>query len=148
MASDSDCRFCQIESEVPPRGFLFQNEYWSVGAHPNTAVPGWLVAHLRRHAPGLVDMSQAELASMGPTLALVARAMTAVLQPERIYFVHFGENYRHVHVVLMPRGAEVPPEHRSAGLHVNSKRYLDPARAKTVAEEIGRAIAEGSVGDG
>jgi diadenosine tetraphosphate (Ap4A) HIT family hydrolase len=103
-------------------------------------VRGWVVVYLRRHAAGLTDMSAAELRSMGPTLATAASAIERVLEPERVYSLMFGENVPHVHVVLVPRGKDVPPEHRSAALHVNAKLYADPQRAQEVAQRIRRAL--------
>ena len=64
-------------------------------------------------------MQPEELQSLGPTLAATARAIERVLQPERVYSVMFGEQIQHVHFVLMPRGKEVPVEHRSAALVLN-----------------------------
>ncbi len=77
---------------------------------------------------------------MGPTLSDAASAIESVLEPERVYSLMFGENVPHVHVVLVPRGKEVPPEHRSSALHVNAKLYEDPQRAQEVAERIRQAL--------
>jgi diadenosine tetraphosphate (Ap4A) HIT family hydrolase len=138
----SECRICEYERQPPPGGWFFQTEHWSVGRHPTMEVPGWVVCQLRRHAAGLVDMSADELASMGPTLAEVARAITAETDAERVYFVSFGENHRHVHVVLLPRGPEVPAEHRSSKLHANSGLYADPAAAAETEARIRAALAQ------
>jgi diadenosine tetraphosphate (Ap4A) HIT family hydrolase len=105
-----------------------------------TRVPGWVVVYLRRHAAGLTDMSPAELTSMGPTLSAAASAIENVLEPERVYSLMFGENVPHVHVVLVPRGKDVAPEHRSSALHVNAKLYEDPQRAQEVAERIRQTL--------
>ena len=134
------CRICEFVDSVPPGGWYTENEHWRVGPHIATRVPGWVVVYLRRHAAGLTDMSPAELASMGPTLAASASAIESVLEPERVYSVMFGENVPHVHVVLVPRGKDVPPEHRSSALHVNAKLYEDPQRAQEVAERIRQAL--------
>ena len=134
------CKICEFVDSVPQGGWYTENEHWRVGPHIATRVPGWVVIYLRRHAAGLTDMSQAELTSMGPTLSSAASAIESVLEPERVYSVMFGENVPHVHVVLIPRGKDVPPEHRSSALHVNAKLYEDPQRAEKVAERIRRAL--------
>lgn len=136
-----DCRICDYERQPPPGGWFFQTEHWSVGRHPTMQVPGWVACQLRRHAPGLADMTAEELASMGPTLATVARAITEHTDAERVYFVSFGENHRHVHVVLIPRGPNVAAEHRSSALHVNSKLYADPVAAEQTEQRLRVALA-------
>ena len=134
------CRICEFVDSAAPGGWYAENEHWRVGPHMATRVPGWVVVYLRRHAAGLTDMSAAELTSMGPTLSAAAAAITRVIEPERVYSVMFGENVPHVHVVLIPRGTDVPPEHRSSALHVNAKQYEDPQRVEEVAERIRQAL--------
>lgn len=60
---------------------------------------------------------------------------------ERVYLVMFGENIPHVHIVLIPRGANMPPEHRSSQLHVNAKQCVDPDAAAEVGARIRRRMA-------
>ena len=139
--SEAPCRICEYEREPPPGGWFFQTEHWSVGRHQTMEVPGWVVCQLRRHAPGLVDMTAAELSSMGPTLAAVAQVITAETDAERVYFVSFGENHRHVHVVLIPRGPGIPAHHRSSSLHANAKLYADPAGAAEAERRFRAALA-------
>lgn len=136
-----DCRICDYERQPPPGGWFFQTDHWSVGRHPTMQVPGWVACQLRRHAAGLADMTADELASMGPTLALAARAIQEQTDAERVYFVAFGENHPHVHVVLIPRGPGIPAEHRSSALHVNSKLYADPEAADQTEQRIRGALA-------
>ncbi len=146
------CKICEFVDSVPRGGWYTENEHWRVGRHMATRVPGWVVAYLSRHAAGLTDRSTAELTSMGPTLADAASAIKSVLDPERVYSLMFGENVPHVHVVLVPRGKDVPAEHRSSALHLNAKLYEDPRRAEEVlcASEPhrgrrGRRVEPGSV---
>lgn len=135
-----DCKVCDLELNPPEGGWYHQEQHWSVGPHLTTQAPGWAVAYLRRHAPGLSDMTDAELQSMGPVLAAAARAIEAETDAERVYVVLFGENIQHVHFVLIPRGPGVPPEHRSSKLHVNAARYVDPSAASEVGERIRRRM--------
>jgi diadenosine tetraphosphate (Ap4A) HIT family hydrolase len=124
----------------PADGWYLNTEHWCVGPHLTSAVPGWVVAYARRHAARLVDLRPDELEAMGPTLAVAARAIEQVLQPERVYSVMFGENIQHVHVVLIPRGPYVPPAHRSSALHVNQAHYADATEAARVSVQIRGAL--------
>jgi diadenosine tetraphosphate (Ap4A) HIT family hydrolase len=135
-----ECEVCRFVEGTPPGGWYLEDAHWRVGPHMAAQVPGWVVVYLRRHAPGLADMAGDELESMGPTLAATAAAIEKEAAAERVYMVSFGENHRHVHVVLFPRGAGVPLEHRSSALHVNQKLYADPAEAARVGARIRDAL--------
>jgi len=136
-----DCRICELQLHPPEGGWYWQDEHWSIGPHLTTEVPGWTVVYLRRHASSLSAMTQPELESMGPTLAMAAAAVEAEAGAERVYLVLFGENFPHLHLVLIPRGAGVPPEHRSSRLHVHAKEYVDPVAYREVGERIRRRLA-------
>jgi diadenosine tetraphosphate (Ap4A) HIT family hydrolase len=144
MADMGTCKLCEWERAGVPGGWFLQNKHWSVGVYPTLQVPGWVVIQLRRHATGLVDMTDDELFSMGPTLAGVARVINAETDAERVYFVSFGEIDRHVHILLIPRGPTIPLEHRASALHANSKHYSDPAAAADVAARIRATLRSGN----
>jgi diadenosine tetraphosphate (Ap4A) HIT family hydrolase len=138
--AQAECEVCRFVEGTPPGGWYLENEHWLVGPHMAAQVPGWVVVYLRRHAPGLADMVAEELESMGPALAATAAAIEREVDAERVYMVSFGENHRHVHVVLFPRGSGVPPEHRSSALHVNQKLYADPQEAARAGARIREAL--------
>ena len=138
MSEEKTCQICQWERQPPLQGWVLQNRHWSVGVYPARQVPGWVVMQLRRHATSVADMTADELTSMGPTLAMVTRAIQSQTDAERVYFVSFGENHHHVHVLLIPRGPSIPIEHRSSALHVHFAEYVD---SKAAAETAGRLKA-------
>ena len=53
----------------------------------------------------------------------------------------FGEQIQHVHFVLMPRGKEVPVEHRSAAVILNQAHYLDREAARQATVRLREALA-------
>ena len=132
------CAICSFIAAPPPGGWYLDNDFWRAGPFLAPTPPGVVLVYLQRHASGLSAMQPEELASLGPTLGHAARAIERVLQPERVYTVMFGEQIQHVHFVLMPRGKEVPVEHRSAALIVNQANYID----REAALEAGRRIRE------
>ena len=138
--ADSDCTVCSFIAEPPSGGWYAENELWRVGPHPSSKTPGWICAFLKRHAEGLTEMSPDELTTMGPVLAEAAVALTEATDPERVYMMMFGENAPHIHIVLMPRGKDILPEHRSSSLHVNGKLYADPAAAQATGARIREAM--------
>lgn len=132
----SECTVCSFMASPPEGGWYAETDLWRVGPHPSAKTPGWICAFLKRHAEGLTEMNAEELASMGPVLGEAAAALTEVTSPERVYMMLFGENAPHVHIVLMPRGKDVPPEHRSSSLHVNGKLYADPEAYEATGAKI------------
>jgi len=81
---------------------------------------------------------------MGPTLATAARAIQEVIKPERIYLMSFAEHNRHVHMSMVPRGDEVPEDHRSATYLrdiINLKKYGNPSNAAQVDDRIRAVLA-------
>jgi len=132
------CAICSFLATPPPGGWYLENEFWRLGPHLAPSPPGMVLACLRRHAAGLSDMQPQELEALGPTLAAAARAIERAVQPERVYTAMFGEQIQHVHFVVIPRGKDVPVEHRSAALIVNLATYID--REATL--EVGRRIRE------
>ena len=52
----------------------------------------------------------------------------------------FGEVIRHVHLVLVPRGKDVPAEHRSAALIINQGTYVDRGGSLEAGARIREAL--------
>ena len=145
------CQLCEWENTGLPGGWFLQNEHWSAGVYPtffthnpeichemSREVPGQVVIQLRRHAGWITDLTDGELATLGPTLALVTRAIDAETRPERVYYSCFAEAVPHVHFMLTPRAAAIAQEHRGAALLTRAvaELYSDPAMAEALAVRI------------
>ena len=135
-----ECAICSFIGTPPPGSWYLENEFWRLGPFLAPAPPGVVLVYLRRHATGLSAMRPEELEALGPTLAAAVRAIEGVLEPERVYTVMFGEQIQHVHFVLMPRGSEVPVEHRSAALILNQAQYIDPEAALQATVRLREAL--------
>jgi diadenosine tetraphosphate (Ap4A) HIT family hydrolase len=123
-----------------PSGWLYEDREWAVGVLPGTGVPGWVTIMSRRHANGIVELRDKELTSLGPTLARVAKAVYSVTQAEKVYFASFGERYPHFHVLVMPRGAEIPVDKRGPSLQLYLANYADVETVNTVAGKVRKAL--------
>jgi diadenosine tetraphosphate (Ap4A) HIT family hydrolase len=91
-----------------PGGVIYEDEHWVVD-HSISPIRlrGWLIAKPKRHVESLGDLTDAEAATFGPVARAAAAAVEAALGPERVYVCSFGEEWRHVHVHVVPRYAEV-----------------------------------------
>lgn len=117
--SDEVCSFCRVNgldaSALPPRERVFTNEFWRVRVQ-DRPVPGWLLVVLRRHVGTLSELSADEAATLGPVLAAGTETLMKVLGCEKSYVMSFTESVAHVHLHLVPRAPDLPPEFRAAAI--------------------------------
>lgn len=108
----TDCLACDVlEGRIrPPGGVIYEDELWVVD-HSISPVRlrGWLIVKPRRHVEDFADLSAAEAASFGPVAGAAARAVRDALGAERVYVCSFGEEWRHVHVHVVPRYPGMEP---------------------------------------
>ncbi|MFE4550590.1 HIT family protein [Streptomyces sp. NPDC056785] len=116
-----DCYACGQEAEfdgLPPRERVDHDELWRVAHAFGTSVRGWLVLLPRRHVTAVHDLTDAEAASLGVWQVRLSRALRGVTGCHKTYVVQFAEaeGFAHVHFHLVPRMADLRPEHRGPGV--------------------------------
>jgi diadenosine tetraphosphate (Ap4A) HIT family hydrolase len=113
----SACLTCRLNrGELPaPGGVIYQDAWWQL-QHTIEPVPllGWLVLKPLRHVEAFADLTDEEAATFGPLMRRITQAMTTVLRPAKIYVSLYAEaeGFAHLHVHLIPRSAQTPPERR------------------------------------
>lgn len=124
-----DCITCRLnrgEMTGSPGGILYRDHLW-VLEHAIEPIPlvGWLVLKTYRHVEAFADLADEEAVTFGPLTRRITRAMTAVLHPEKVYLSLYAEarDFPHLHVHLIPRFADTPPDHRGPGIF----QYLSAA---------------------
>lgn len=115
------CYACSKEArcdELPPRECVAYDRHWRVAHDFNTAVPGWLVLLPRRHVTAIHDLTDAEASALGVWQVKLSRALRSVTGCAKTYVVQFAEaeGFAHVHFHIVPRMADLPPEHRGPGV--------------------------------
>jgi diadenosine tetraphosphate (Ap4A) HIT family hydrolase len=110
-----DCLICSTE-DAPEEYRVFQDELWSAEVVAGYDVPGWFILRTRRHAELLTSLTDDELTSFGPRARDLVAAVQAATEAPAVYLMAFGENYRHFHVLVAARGAEVPENLRSGAI--------------------------------
>jgi diadenosine tetraphosphate (Ap4A) HIT family hydrolase len=94
----------------PPGGTIYEDEGWVVDHSISpVALRGWLIVKPRRHVENLGELTDAEAAHSGPILRSAAAAVQNALAAERVYVCSFGEEWRHVHIHVVPRYPEMEP---------------------------------------
>ncbi|MFQ5342437.1 MAG: HIT family protein [Anaerolineae bacterium] len=108
------CRKHQGEEPVPG-GPIYEDDlvYASHQAVPaeGCAYLGYCFVDLRRHAPGLADLTDAEAQAVGRLVAHLSRALKAELHAENVYAFVVGDRVPHLHIHLIPRHPGAPQEY-------------------------------------
>lgn len=107
----SPCKMCEME-DIDEANIIFRDDLWAAEVVPGFDVPGWIVLRARRHAERMTGLNDEELAGLGHHARDVVAAVTEATGSEATYTLAFGEAFPHYHLLITPRGAEVPPERR------------------------------------
>jgi diadenosine tetraphosphate (Ap4A) HIT family hydrolase len=140
--TNPDCFTCRREEEfddLPPRECVVHDQHWRVAHSFNAAVPGWLVLLPRRHVTAVHDLTDAEASALGMWQVKLSRALRVVTGCAKTYVVQFAEaeGFAHVHFHIVPRMADLRPEHRGPGVFELLRRtegeWVTPDQADQVA---------------
>ena len=105
----------------------------------DSALSGWLVLVAHRHIESVAELTPDEAAELGALLPLVSQALHAVTGCVKTYVIQFAEaaGHPHVHVHIVPRMADQPPERRGPRIF----GYLGASEAERVPEAEMNALA-------
>lgn len=78
---------------------------------------GYLMAELKRHAPGLADQTDEEARELGLLVARLSRALKASEGAEHVYAFVLGHHVPHLHIHVIARYPGAPREYW--GTHVD-----------------------------
>ena len=153
MTTDGDCITCRANrGEVAtPGGVLHDDGLWRL-EHTFEPIPiaGWLVLKPLRHVESVAELTEVEAAALGPLLQRTSAALTAVLGCTKVYVMCFAEaaGAAHVHIHLVPRAADMPPERRGPRVFEYMREAVrrgeslaDPAEAARVANAVREILA-------
>jgi diadenosine tetraphosphate (Ap4A) HIT family hydrolase len=103
-----------------PGGAIYEDDLLYAGHIFNESGPtylGYLMAELKRHAPGLADQTDEEARALGMLVAHLSQALKASEGAEHIYALVLGDHVPHLHVHVVARYPGAPREYW--GLHVD-----------------------------
>ena len=85
---------------------------WDVVHAFGTSIAGWIVLVVRRHIASVAELTDDEALELGPLIKAVSVALHDVVGCEKTYVAQFAEHpqHRHVHVHVIPRGADMPDD--------------------------------------
>lgn len=109
------CVSCDILSgrHGVPGGTVYEDEFWHVDSVVRPVFwRGLLMVKLKRHCEHLAELTPEEAASLGPILRAACAALSATLDPAKVYVCSLGDGVKHIHFWVLPRPAGMRP-----GLH-------------------------------
>jgi diadenosine tetraphosphate (Ap4A) HIT family hydrolase len=119
----TECFICQKHRGkiAIPGGAIYEDHLVYAGhafsEQGSTAYSGYLIAELKRHAPGLAEQTNEEAQALGLLVARLSRALKASEGAEHVYLFVIGHHVPHLHLHLVPRYPGTP--HTYWGAQIN-----------------------------
>jgi diadenosine tetraphosphate (Ap4A) HIT family hydrolase len=143
---ETGCPLCAGNREATqetaaPRERLALTDGWRVVVH-RSGLPGWLLLIARRHITSLADLTDTEVAELGPLLRAAATAQRDVLDATWSYVMEFSEGMNHhLHFSLVPRRTDLPEDRRGAkvGAYNVGDDVIDEASRDDLARRLSLA---------
>jgi diadenosine tetraphosphate (Ap4A) HIT family hydrolase len=138
------CKTCALLADRnsglrPPWDLIYRTSFWDVVHAYDSSLPGWIVLVLRRHAESVAELTRDESAELGLLITATSQALKKVTGCLKTYVMQFAEaaEHPHVHVHIVPRMADLPPELRGPRIFA----YLGVPEDQRVPEEEMNQIA-------
>jgi diadenosine tetraphosphate (Ap4A) HIT family hydrolase len=138
------CKTCSLlaardTGQRPPWDSIYRTPFWDVVHAYDSALPGWTVLVLRRHVEAIADLTPEESVELGRLITTVSQALGEVTHCTKTYVMQFAEaaEHPHIHVHIVPRLADLPPERRGPRIFA----YLGVPEDERVPEEVMNRIA-------
>jgi diadenosine tetraphosphate (Ap4A) HIT family hydrolase len=133
--TEIQCGVCNIHATAPRESIVYTDDSWTVTLGYD--VPGWVLVMANRHTDDwLWGLSPHEASTMGSLIQRLSAAVHAEADVERVYMMAFGEQWRHVHFMLMSRSASIGADLRGAGMLALAPELADPDEALRVGARI------------
>ena len=128
-----ECDFLASGAVEPP---LLRTRHFAVhGKIETPVVPGWMIVAPLRHVEQVDFLHADEQAELLPLIARVAEALRAATPTSRVYVCAWGEMLAHLHIHVIARPPDCPPERRGARL------FLEDAPTDPAARRAGHDVA-------
>lgn len=145
-----DCYSCQHNQQpsatLPARERVFDDGSWRIAHAISSALPGWMVVVPRRHVLSMAELTAHEAATLGPLLVALSRALHRGLGARKTYLALFAEaeGFQHLHVHLVPRMEDLPPDRRGPEVFSYpaqpADQWVSPDEMDRIAEQLGPLV--------
>ncbi len=116
----TECYACQLMDGTIPivGGVIHDTDLWRVEHCMGPLGLGALIVKPRRHVIHVWELTDDELAEMGPLIGRAAQVARELTQAEQVYvclWSHAGFRPDHIHYVVQPVGADAKERHDMPG---------------------------------
>lgn len=130
------CHVCESNSgaaRISPGAPIYEGVHWVVEHAYPSALLGWLVIVLKRHAEALHLLTEAESVELGMLQWASAKTLASQTGCAKEYIAFFAEmpGFHHVHFHVVPRHVHLDPELRGGKVFA----LLQASRNDIVAED-------------
>ncbi|PFN05135.1 MULTISPECIES: HIT family protein [Bacillus cereus group] len=112
---EENCFICQKHKGniQVPGGAIYEDDFVYVGHvywEEEKTYLGYLMIDIKRHTPGLAELTEEEATGFGLIMSRVSRALKECEGAEHIYAFVSGNGANHMHMHLIPRYPNTPQE--------------------------------------
>ena len=140
----TNCESCRLirsrdAGTAPLWDSIYRTDFFDIAHAFNSALPGWIVVVLSRHASAIDELTIDEASELGVLLRKVSVGLKDIVGCTKTYVMQFAEQpgHNHVHFHVVPRMADLPEENRGANIF----NYLGVDDEYQVSENIMNDIA-------
>jgi diadenosine tetraphosphate (Ap4A) HIT family hydrolase len=136
------------QRRISPGPFIYEGQYWVVDHAYPTSHLGWLVILPKRHIEALHELLFAEFQELAEIEYKLIQVMHMNSNIEKEYMMCFaeGEGFRHVHIHVVPRPADLPADLKGprifALLNVDEQHAISPQTLTAYCETFATAFCE------
>ena len=136
------CKSNTGEKQISPGPTIFEGKYWFVEHAYPVKVIGWIVIVLKRHAEALHELTTEEFTELAQIQAKLIPLLHEELRCEKEYISCYAEmeHFRHIHIHVFAKPANLPDELRGgksfALLKVSTEEAVSPVEVTAFCEYI------------
>lgn len=121
---------------------IASTDHWDLFHAMATAVEGWLILGLRRHAETIAELSDPESVELGGAVKDVSVALREAVGCAKTYVAQFAEHpdHRHVHVHVISRAPDLDSALVGPAIFSRLNVAEDEQLSQARKDEIGRAV--------
>lgn len=127
------CKSLRGEISLAPGPVIYEGIYWRIEHVAPTAVRGWLVILLKRHAAALHELSTKEFSELATLSEATTKILFEKFNTEKEYMMCFaeGEGFKHIHIHIVPKQEDLLPENKGPNIF----RLLGPKVENPLSDE-------------
>lgn len=135
------CYACEQSGvDAPFRERFVRRAGWRVAHDFNSSLEGWLILAPLRHVHSLDELSPEESTTLGALLRESSVDLKSVTGCAKTYVMLFAEaeGFAHLHVHVVPRMADQPPDRRGPEVfgYLKDGRAITPERRDEIAAAL------------